>query len=71
MQNIAITEQRKAMDEREAFRAAKAKIEQALNCSVADKSLETYAKSYTKRVPIRECDRFGRMQVKGTKTARL
>lgn len=63
MQNRALAEQAKAAEEHEAFRTAKSKLEQALQDSVVDASLEAFAKRYTKRVPIRERDRLGRFNV--------
>ena len=63
-QNRALAEQERAAEEHEAFRAARSKLEQALQDSVVDASLEAFAKNYTRRVPVRERDRLGRVRTK-------
>ena len=64
MQNRTFSERDKVAEEREAFKVAKSKLEQALQDSVVDASLEAFAKKYTKLVPIRERDRLGRIHTK-------
>ena len=70
-QNRTLAEREKTAEEREIFRAARAKFELALQDSVVDASLESYAKNYTRRVPIRERDRLGRMHNKRDKNGKV
>ena len=64
-------EQKKTTAEREIFRIARAKLEQIEQTSSVDASLEAFAKNYTKRVPIRERDRLGHVNVKRDENGKI
>ena len=49
---------------RTAFRALQEVAEREKAVQVADLTLEEFARRYTKRVPVRKKDRYGRMTVK-------